>query len=117
MKQKDGKRDRPINPAKDLAKPVLANESDGVEGNDERRRYQQARDVFEYAFAMLEPMLDPDAGWQGRSLHHVSFNLVSENFPHLGHDEIHALLDAVKRVFVERSLSGDANFAPAGSAG
>ena len=78
-------------------------------GTDERRHYHQAREAFEYAYSMLEPFLHPETGWQGRSLYHVSFNVVSDNFPHLGHEEIHALLEAVQRVFVERtSLSGHA---------
>lgn len=76
---------------------------------DERRHYHQAREAFEYAYSMLEPFLSPEAGWQGRSLYHVSFNVVSDNFPHLGHEEIQALLEAVQRVFVERTgLPGNA---------
>jgi len=111
MKRKDGKcKDSPP-PRVTLVTPALPDDG------DERRRYHQAREVFEYAFAMLEPMLNPDAGWQGRSLHHVSFNLVSENFPHLGHDEVHALLDAVKRVFGERGSSGSDDLAPEVSLG
>jgi hypothetical protein len=70
---------------------------------DERRHYHQAREAFEYAYSMLEPFLHPETGWQGRSLYHVSFNVVSDNFPHLAHEEIQALLDAVQRVFVERT--------------
>lgn len=76
---------------------------------DERRHYHQAREAFEYAYSMLEPFLSPETGWQGRSLYHVSFNVVSDNFPHLGHEEVQALLEAVQRVFVERTgLPGNA---------
>lgn len=76
---------------------------------DDRRHYHQAREAFEYAYSMLEPFLHPETGWQGRSLYHVSFNVVLDNFPHLGHEEIQALLDAVQRVFVERTrLPGNA---------
>ena len=70
---------------------------------DERRRYHSAREAFEYAYSILEPFLHPEAGWQGRSLQHLSFGLVCENFPHLAHEEVHALLDAVSRVFAERN--------------
>lgn len=78
-------------------------------GADERRHYHQAREAFEYAYSMLAPFLDPETGWQGRSLYHVSFNVVRDNFPHLGHEEIQALLEAVQRVFVERTtLPGNA---------
>ncbi|HET6718534.1 MAG TPA: hypothetical protein VFH22_02735 [Rhodocyclaceae bacterium] len=78
-------------------------------GADERRHYHQAREAFEYAYSMLAPFLSPEAGWQGRSLYHVSFNVVSDNFPQLGHEEIQALLEAVQRVFVERTgLPGNA---------
>ena len=72
---------------------------DGIE----RRQFSQAREAFEYAYSILEPFLHPDTGWHGRSLHHVSFRLVSENFPHLENEEVHALLDAVRRVFAERN--------------
>lgn len=77
--------------------------SPAAAGADERRHYHRAREAFEFAYSMLEPFLHPDAGWHGRSLYHLSFNVVCENFPHLPHDEIHALLDAVQRVFAERS--------------
>lgn len=68
----------------------------------ERRRYHLARDAFDCACSMLEPFFHPETGWQGRSLHHVSFNLVTENFPHLPQDEVHALLDAAQRTLIGR---------------
>lgn len=78
-------------------------------GANDRRHYHQARAAFEYAYSMLEPFLHPETGWRGRSLYHVSFNVVSDNFPDLGHEEIQALVEAVQRVFVERtSLPGNA---------
>lgn len=70
---------------------------------DERRHYHAARQTFEYAYSLVEPFLHPETGWQGGSLHHVSFSLVCENFPELAHDEVHALLEAVKRAFDERN--------------
>lgn len=70
---------------------------------DDRRQYHQAREAFEYAYSMLEPFFHPETGWQGRSLHHVSLSMVGENFPHLAHDEVDALLEAVRRVFLERN--------------
>lgn len=72
------------------------------EGCD-RRKFFQAREAFEYAYLILEPFLEPDAGWHGRSLHHVNFTIVSDNFPYLANEEVHALLDAIRRVFSERT--------------
>lgn len=68
----------------------------------ERRRYLQARESFDFAYAMVEPFLQPEAGWQGRSLYHLSYSVICENFPDLAHDEIRALLGGVHRVFIER---------------
>lgn len=82
--------------------------TDGVADGD-RRRYRQAREVFEYAYTMLEPFLQPDAGWPGRSFFHLGFGVMSVNFPHLPDEEIHALLGAIQRVFTERTpLQGPA---------
>lgn len=72
-------------------------------GTAERRRYHQARAAFDYAYPMLAPFLQPETGWQGRSLYHLGFGLMSENFPQLADEEIEALLAAVQRVFAERS--------------
>jgi hypothetical protein len=77
-------------------------------GIDERRQYRAAREAFEYACSILAPFHHPGAGWQGRSLHHVSFGLVRGNFPHLADEETHALLDAVTRVFAKRHTDSSA---------
>ena len=77
-------------------------------GGMERRQFHQAREAFEYAYQLLAPFLDPETGWHGRSLQHVSFNLICENFPHLAHEEIHAMLMAIQRAFAERAPSGQA---------
>ena len=79
------------------------------EGCSDRRRFHQAREAFDYARSILEPLLHPEAGWQGRSLHHVSFSVIGENFPHLAQDEIHALIEAVRREFAFRHASPDAS--------
>ena len=75
---------------------------DAATGGEERRQFHQAREAFDYAYVLLAPFLDPETGWHGRSLHHVSFTLICENFPHLAHEEIHAMLVAVQRVFTEK---------------
>lgn len=71
----------------------------------ERRRYHHARQSFDFAYAMVEPFLQPEAGWQGRSLYHLSYSVICENFPELAHDEIRALLGGVHRVFIERNAA------------
>lgn len=71
----------------------------------ERRHYHQARQAFNFAYPMVEPFLNPEVGWQGRSLYHLSYSVICENFPELAHEEIGALLEGVRRVFVERNAA------------
>ena len=72
--------------------------SSSVPAPSERRRHHQARAAFDCACSMLAPFFAPDTGWQGRSLHHVSVSLIRENFPHLPHEEVQALLGAAERL-------------------
>lgn len=71
----------------------------------ERRHYHRARQAFDFAYPMVEPFLNPEVGWQGRSLYHLSYSVICENFPELAHEEIGALLEGVRRVFVERNAA------------
>ena len=68
----------------------------------ERRRNQRLRSVFDTAFAMIEPFFDPAQGWGGHSLEHLAFRVVRENFPELTSEEVHALVVAAHRVYIDR---------------
>lgn len=68
----------------------------------ERRRNLSLRGAFDEAFAMIEPFFDPQQGWAGQSLEHLAYRVLRENFPALSGDEVHALVVAAHRVYIER---------------
>ncbi|WP_291994604.1 hypothetical protein [Candidatus Accumulibacter sp. ACC003] len=64
----------------------------------ERRQQLELR----AAFAMIEPFFDPQQGWAGQSLEHLAYRLVRDNFPDLSSDDVHALVVAAHRVYIQR---------------
>lgn len=68
----------------------------------ERRQKPGLRAAFEEAFAMIEPFFDPQQGWAGQSLEHLAYRVVRDNFPALDRDDVHALVVAAHRVYIER---------------
>ncbi len=70
---------------------------------DERRSNLRLRTIFETAFAMIEPFFDPAQGWGGRSLELLAFRVVRENFSELTSEEVHALVVAAHRVYIQRN--------------
>lgn len=73
---------------------------------NERRRNQRLRTLFDTAFIMIEPFFDPAQGWGGHSLEHLAFRVVRENFPELTSEEVHALVVAAHRVYIQRNPGG-----------
>ncbi|MEY2632149.1 MAG: hypothetical protein RIR00_803 [Pseudomonadota bacterium] len=69
---------------------------------EERRRNPQLRVLFDSAYQMIEPFFDPDAGWGGHSLEHLAFRVLRENFPKLSSEEVHVVIVAAHRVYIER---------------
>lgn len=69
----------------------------------ERRRNLGLREIFDTAYAMVEPFLDPDHGWAGHTLEHLAFRVIRENFPQLSGEEVHTLVVAAHRVYIERN--------------
>ena len=70
---------------------------------DERRKNISLREVFDPAYALIEPFLDPNAGWGGHSLEHLAFRVLRENFPVLSASEVHVLVVAAHRVYIDRN--------------
>lgn len=68
----------------------------------ERRHKLSLRAAFVDAFAMIEPFFDPQQGWAGQSLEHLAYRVVRENFPALDSDDVHALVVAAHRLYIER---------------
>ncbi|MBL8375633.1 hypothetical protein [Accumulibacter sp.] len=68
----------------------------------ERRHNLPLRSAFDDAFVMIEPFFDPEQGWAGQSLEHLAYRIVRENFPLLSADEVHLVVVAAHRVYIER---------------
>lgn len=69
----------------------------------DRRVNGQLRGLFDSAYAMIEPFFDPGAGWGGRSLEHLAFRVLRENFPQLSAEEVHAIIVAAHRLYINRN--------------
>ena len=68
----------------------------------ERRLSYRLRSVFDAAFALLEPFFDVEKGWAGPSLEHLAFRLLRENFSELTSEEVHLLVVAAHRAYIDR---------------
>lgn len=68
----------------------------------ERRQNLHLRNLFETAYAMVEPFFDPETGWGGHSLEHLAYRTLRENFPDLDVGEVHSLVVAAHRVYIQR---------------
>lgn len=69
----------------------------------ERRRSEQHRQVFEFAYERVEAFIDPSNTWAGQPLEHLAYNVLREQFPQVSEDELQAFFSAAKRVFGERN--------------
>ena len=72
----------------------------------ERRSSPRLRSVFDTAYAMVEPFFDPATGWVGPSLALLTFRVVRENFAELSGDEVHSLVVAAHRAYIDRNPEG-----------
>lgn len=75
----------------------------------ERRMNPRLRELFDNAYAMIEPFFDPAVGWGGRSLEHLAFRVLRENFPQLAVEEVHAVIVAAHRIYIDRNPAGSAH--------
>lgn len=72
----------------------------------ERRQSHRLRAIFDTAFLMVEPFFNPAQGWGGHSLEHLAFRVVRDNFPELTSEEVHTLVVAAHRVYIDRNPHG-----------
>jgi len=68
----------------------------------ERRTYYHLRDIFEQAYDVALPFIDPTQGWGGRPLVRHAYPALHETFPQLTEQDIAILVPALERVFHER---------------
>ncbi len=78
-----------------------ATDSASPPGKD-RRKYHEVRAIFEEAIEVIQPFFDPANSWGNRSLDHLAYRSLRENYPQLSMEEVHVLVVAAKRVFAER---------------
>jgi hypothetical protein len=83
----------------------------------DRRRNARLRGLFDTAYAMIEPFFDPDQGWGGHSLEHLAFRVLRENFPDLSGEEVHTIVVAAHRVYIERYPARSAHLRRPGELG
>jgi len=69
----------------------------------ERRHNPQLRHLFDTAYTLIEPFFDPDAGWGGQTLEHLAFRILRDNFPELSGEEVHTIVVAAHRVYIQHN--------------
>lgn len=67
----------------------------------ERRQNLQLRDVFDSAYALVQPFFDPANSWGGQTLEHLAFRVMREYYPQVSGDEIYVFITAAKRAYNE----------------
>lgn len=75
----------------------------------DRRTNPKLREIFDAAYVMIEPFFDPNAGWGGHSLEHLAFRVLRENFAQLSSEEVHTIVAAAHRVYIERNPQNSAH--------
>lgn len=70
---------------------------------EDRRTNARLRSLFDTAYVMIEPFFNPDQGWAGHSLEHLAFRVLRENFPDLSGEEVHTIVVAAHRVYIEHN--------------
>lgn len=72
----------------------------------ERRQNQEIRAIFEDAYSIALPFIDPKQGWGGLSMSRHAYPALKEAFPHLTMQDLAYLVPALERVFKERNKPG-----------
>ncbi len=68
----------------------------------ERRQYHHLREIFEDAYIIALPFLDPKQGLGGIPMVRHAYIRLREEYPELSQQEIAILVPALERVFAER---------------
>lgn len=69
----------------------------------ERRQHLDIREIFDEAYQIALPFLDPALGFGGKSLEHHVYVVVHEAFPVLTQQQMAVLVPALSIMFHERS--------------
>lgn len=76
--------------------------TDGA-GPDNRRVHNHLRDIFEEAYVVALPFIDPKQGWGGQPMTRHAYPALKEAYPQLTMQDLAILIPALERVFKERN--------------
>ncbi|HEY3326065.1 MAG TPA: hypothetical protein VGK14_02720 [Novimethylophilus sp.] len=86
---------------------MIGNDKDTPSGQaqaDENRRvHVYVREIFEEAYALALPFIDPKQGWGGQPMTRHAYSALREAYPRLAGQDLAILVPALERVFRERS--------------
>lgn len=71
-------------------------------GGGERRSNPELRVIFEQAYVLIEPFLDPNSSWGGHAMELLALRTVRDGFPQLSVEQARVLVVASVRVWRER---------------
>lgn len=80
--------------------------SPGDESWENRRQHPHIRNIFEEAYEIALPFIDPKQGWGGQAMTRHAYPALMEAFPALTMQDLAILVPALERVFKERSKLG-----------
>lgn len=75
-------------------------------GDEDRRQQHQVRGIFEEAYKIALPFIDPNQGWGGQAMTRHAFPALQEAFPSVAMQDLAILVPALERVFRERNKPG-----------
>lgn len=81
--------------------------SSGAENPENRRQHHHLREIFEEAYKIALPFIDPKQGWSGQAMTRHAYPALQEAFPAMAMQDLAILVPALERVFKERNKSGN----------
>lgn len=72
----------------------------------DRRINTYLREIFDEAYVLVLPFIDPQQGWGGQPMTRHAYPALREAYPKLAMQDLAILVPALERVFKERSRAG-----------
>lgn len=86
---------------------MIGNDKDTPSGqaqaDESRRVHAYVREIFEEAYVLVLPFIDPKQGWGGQPMTRHAYPALKEAYPRLAMQDLAILVPALERVFKERS--------------
>ena len=80
--------------------------SSRAQADHNRRMNTYVREIFEEAYILVLPFIDPQQGWDGLAMTRHAYPALHEAYPRLAMQDLAILVPALERVFRERSKLG-----------